>query len=368
MLTSILSLYFRKFVNSDAAVGFIFLVGYISAFLSNFYASRIVEHFQKRKTLLIALIIFTAIFAGFAVAQHSTVVLLLFAFYQFTLALFVLDVGLYIKHYSNLQVLAENSGKLGSSNSVGWIIGPLFGSLMASTFGFESVFLFSSATALAALMVFFFVRIEENSVHFHHTCSFFGNAKRFFKDSNLRKTYINNAGLGFIFSIWDFLPLMMLGIGATIPIIGMTKTLMGVTQSIFEYPIGMLADKQTGERKIFIVGYILAAIFTGMLGFVYDLHYFITFFFIAATGTAFLEMTRDSYFFRQMKESDIELISVYRTSDTLPYLVGQGLAILTLSFLPLRMWFILGGAIGLLFAVNAYFLKDLKDVTTKSTS
>ena len=143
---------------------------------------------------------------------------------------------------------------------------------------------------------------------------------------------------------------------------------MGVTQTIFEYPIGMLADKGNGERKIFVVGYVLAAIFTIMLGFVYDLHYFITFFFIAATGTSFLEMTRDSYFFRQMKESDIELLSVYRTSDTLPYLVGQGLAILTLSFLPLRMWFIIGGAIGLLFAVNAYFLKDLKDGTPKSTS
>lgn len=368
MLTSILALYFRQFVDSNAAVGCIFLVGYVSAFISNIYASHIVEHLQKRKTLLLAFIIFTVIFAGFAVAQHSTIVLLLFAVYQFTLALFVLDIGLYIKHYSNLRVLAENTGKLGSFSNIGWMIGPLLGSLIAATFGFEAVFLLSASVALIALLVFFFVRLEKDSVHFHHTHSFFGNAKRFFKDSNLRKTYINNAGLGFIFSIWDFLPLMMLGIGATIPIIGMTKTLMGVTQTIFEYPIGMLADKGTGERKIFVVGYVLAAIFTIMLGFVYDLHYFITFFFIAATGTSFLEMTRDSYFFRQMKESDIELLSVYRTSDTLPYLVGQGLAILTLSFLPLRMWFIIGGAIGLLFAVNAYFLKDLKDGTPKSTS
>ena len=53
------------------------------------------------------------------------------------------------------------------------------------------------------------------------------NLKFFFKDPNLRKTYINNAGLGFIYSIWDMLPLLMLKLGAALPIIGMTKTLMG---------------------------------------------------------------------------------------------------------------------------------------------
>ena len=72
-------------------------------------------------------------------------------------------------------------------------------------------------------------------------------------------------------------------------------------------------------------------------------------------------MTRDAYFFRQMPEREVELTAVYRTSDTLPYLVGQGLAILTLSFLPLKWWFVIGGTIGLvIFVANAWKLKELK--------
>lgn len=360
-LTAILPLYFRQFVNSDAQVGAIFFAGYLTAFFSNLYASRIIEHLKKRKSLILALACLTALFAAFAAVRHSALVFLLFAVYQFILSLFILDISLYIKHYSNFKVIAENEGKLGSFGNIGWLVGPLFGSLLADRFGFETVFFFSAAISLIALIAFFFIRIDKEEIHFPHTQPFAANIHRFFKDPNLRKTYINNAGLGFIYSIWDFLPLLMLSLGATIPIIGMTKTLMGVPQSIFEFPIGRMADKETGERRIFIVGYILAAAFTILLGFTNNLHWFIAFFFIAAVGTSFLEMTRDAYFFRQMPEREIELVSVYRTSDTLPYLVGQGLAILTLSFLPLKIWFILGGTIALVtFVANAWKLKELK--------
>lgn len=361
LLNAILPLYFRSFVDSDAAVGIIFVIGYASSCISNVYASRIIAHIKQRKSLLLALAVFTSVFLGFSIAKHSAIIFLLFAIYQFILALFVTDVSLYIKHYSDYKTIAENAGKLGSFANIGWFVGPFLGSLIADKYGFESVFILSAIIALIALFTFFFVRIGDEEVNVQHSRSFAGNLKYFFKDPNLRRTYINNAGLGFIFSIWDFLPLLMAKIGATVPIIGMTKSLMGVPQSIFEYPVGRLADKETGEKKLFIVGYIMAALFTLFLGFTTDLRVFITFFFIAATGTSLLEMTRDSYFFRQIKEKEVELISVYRTSDTLPYLVGQCLAILTLSLIPIEWWFIAGGSIAfIVFVSNAFRLKELK--------
>lgn len=361
VLTAILPIYFRQFVNSDAEVGMIFFVGYLAAFFSNLYSAHIIEQLKKRKSLLLALMLFTILFAFFTVAQHKALVFFLFAMYQFILSLFILDISLYLKHYSNYREIAENEGKLGAFGNIGWLVGPLLGSLIADKFGFEAVFLFSAAVSLIALTTFFFIRLGHEEIRFPHRRPFASNVKLFFADANLRKTYLNNAGLGFIYSIWDFLPLLMLKIGATIPIIGMTKTLMGVPQSIFEFPVGQMADKETGERKIFIVGYALAAIATLLLGFTTNLPVFITIFFLAAIGTSFLEMTRDSYFFRQIKEKEIELVSVYRTSDTLPYLVGQGLAIAMLSFFPIEWWFAIGGIIAtIIFLPNAYRLKELK--------
>lgn len=360
LLTAIFPLYLRQFVDSDSKVGLIFFIGYMAALVSKCYASWIIEHFKKRKALIIALAAFTILFAVFATVSHAAIVLPLFAVYQFVLALFIFDVSLYIKHYSNFKTIAENEGKLGTFSNIGWILGPILGSIIALKFGFAAAFFASAFVSLVALFVFFFVRLSNEETHFIHSRPFASNVKLFFKDPNLRKTYINNAGLGFIYSIWDLLPLLMVKLNAGLAIIGMTKTLMGIPQSVFEYPIGVMADKETGERKIFVVGYLLAALFTMFLGFTTDLKLFIVFFFIAAIGSSFLEMTRDSYFYRQVPEKEVELISVYRTSDALPYLIGQGFAALTLAFLPIELWFIIGGAVAICFAVNAYWLKELK--------
>ncbi|MFA6521666.1 MAG: MFS transporter [Candidatus Gracilibacteria bacterium] len=358
VLTAILPLYFRKFVDSDAAVAMIFFVGYFAAFVSNIYSARIIEHLKKRKSLILALALFTLTFVLYTTVKHTAAIFFVFALYQFILSLFIMDVSLYIKHYSNYKTIAENAGKLGSFSNIGWLVGPLLGGLIADKFGFEAVFYLSSAICTVALFVFFFIRLSHEEIHIPHSRPFAANIKRFFKDPNLRKTYLNNMGIGFIFSIWDFLPLLMMKLGATITIIGLTKTLMGVPQAIFEYPLGQVADKETGEKKLFIIGYSLMALFTILLGFTTNLRVFIIFFFIAAIGSSFIEMTRDSYFFRQMPEKEVELISVYRTSDTLPYIIGQALAITIITILPIEWWFIIGGAMSFLFVINAFKLKD----------
>lgn len=359
-LTAIFPIYFRQFVASDAAVSFIYFIGYCAATLSSLYSSYIIEHLRKRKSLIIALLTFTILFAAFAVIAESVTVFIVFAFYQFILSLFILDISLYIKHYSNFQLIAENAGKLGSFSNIGWLVGPFLGALIADRFSLEAAFLVSAVISLIALVTFFFVRLShEEMVVIPHERSFAKNIKHFFRNQNLRRTYINTMGLGVIYSIWDMLPLLMLHINAPLPVIGMTKTLMGVPQAIFEFPIGRMADRETGERKIFIIGYTLLAVFTALLGFTENLRLFITFFFIAAIGSSFVEMTRDSYFFRQMKEENIELVSVYRTSDTLPFMVGQGLAAASLLFIPIEWWFFIGGCLGMFFVFNAYRLKEL---------
>lgn len=364
LLSGVLAIYFRQFVHSDAAVGFIFFIGYGAAMISNYYSGRIIEHLKKRKALMMALLIFTILFALLAFLRDSALIIFLFGLYQFILSLFIMDIGLYVKHYSNLKTLASNTGKLGSFGNIGWIFGPLLGSLIVDRYGFPTLFLASSMLSAIALAIFLSIRLSHEEIHFPHARPFAKNIKLFFRDTNLRRTYMNNAGLGFIYSIWDFLPLLMTHIGATLPVIGMTKTLMGVPQSIFEFPFGQMADRETGERKLFLIGYSLAVVGTLLLGITKDLRLFIVVFFLAAVGTAFLEMTRDSYFFRQIPEREIELISVYRTSDTLPCLVGQGLAVLTLSFLPLSWWFTIGAVLCIGFIINAYYLKEYAPAIT----
>lgn len=364
MISGISALFFRQFVDSDAAVGTIFFVGYLVATIGNSFNSYLIEILKRRKALVLALALFTVSFGLFTVVTNYTAILFLFGCYQFALALFITDISLYIKHYSNLHTIAGNAGKMGAFGNIGWLIGPFFGSLIAAKFGFATVYLISAMFSSLALFIFFFHRLDDDHVVVHHSQSFFRNILSFFKKENLRRTYINKIGVGFVYSIWDLLPLLMTSIGASVPVIGMTRSMMGVPQSVFEYPLGTLADKQTGERRLAILGYLIMGIFTMLLGFTGNLRLFITFFFIASIGTTFLEMTSDSYFFRQIKEKDVEAVSVYRTADSVPFLVGQGLAVLCLSFMSLKVWFITGGLITTLFALNAYRMREFKKKVT----
>ena len=172
ILTAVFPLYLRQITGSDAGVSMVFIIGYSAALISKFYSSRLIEHLKKRKTLIFALATFTILFAAFGFVSHAAIVLPLFAVYQFILALFIFDVGLYIKHYSNFKTIAENEGKLGSFSNIGWIIGPLLGSIIAVKFGFQAAFLTSSFVSLMALFIFFFVRLSHEEIHFAHDKSF----------------------------------------------------------------------------------------------------------------------------------------------------------------------------------------------------
>lgn len=363
ILTPVMPLFFKQFVTNDSHVSMIFAGGYAVALVSHMFSDRIVARLHKRRTLFLVLAAFTLCSLLFTQINHTATVVLMFGVYQFLLALFIMDVSLYIKHYSRSHTLAENEGKLGSFGNIGWLVGPLLGGLLAARYNFEVVFLVSSCISFLALISFYFSHRpgeqEKHTISVQSEKSFKENAREFMRDPNLRRTYLNNAGLGFIYSMWDMLPVLMLKIGATLPIIGLTKALMGVPLTVFEYPIGQLADKRTGERRIFIWGYGLAATCTFLLGFTSNLRLFITIFFVAAVGVAMLEMTRDSYFFRQIKERQLGFVGVYRTSDALPYLVGQLCAVIILSFVAIEWWFIIGGGASLLFVLNAYRLRDL---------
>lgn len=360
MLTSLVALHFRRFVDSDAMVSFIFFCGYLASAAASLFSSRIIERLKRGRTLLLVTMGISAVFSVYAFIAHTPLLLLAHAIYQFLMGLFITDISLYIKHYSNYRTLALNQGKLGSLGNLGWLIGPIIGAILAEKTSIETVFLVSSFITIIGLVVIFFSHLEETHERIQHPQPLAAGIKHFFKSPLRARSYAVGAGIGFIHSLWDLLPLLMAKLNASLAVIGLARSLMGLNQSLFEYPLGRLAARETGERRLLIVGYILAGAGTIALGLSTNLKLFITFFFIASLGTAAIERMRDSYFFRLVSERDVAAISVYRTCDSLPFVIGQGLAVALLSIVSVHGWFIIGGALTLLFALQAYRLKELK--------
>lgn len=101
---------------------------------------------------------------------------------------------------------------------------------------------------------------------------------------------------------------------------------------VFEYPIGIIADKHIGEKEMMALGFMILAICSatmfnmitaGVIGWMVVM-------FISRLGASLVEVTTESYFFKQVKGHDSNLISLFRLMRPLATLAGALIGSLTL--------------------------------------
>jgi hypothetical protein len=62
--------------------------------------------------------------------------------------------------------------------------------------------------------------------------------------------------------------------------------------------------------------------------------------FMTRVGASFVEVTTESYFFKQTKSNDAQIISFFRITRPLAYVLGALLASLSLLYLPFNLLFL----------------------------
>lgn len=157
-----------------------------------------------------------------------------------------------------------------------------------------------------------------------------------------------------------YVPLYLFSEGVSWQIIGTISALSVLPYLVLEIPLGTLADRAWGEKEItlaglFITGGSLVLMSTTPLSefIVWTLWYL-----LANVGGALIEVGTESYFFKQVTESDADLIGAFRMLRPLGGLGAPLLAALTLPFVGLAGVFAVFGAALLLGLVP---LKDLTD-------
>lgn len=123
--------------------------------------------------------------------------------------------------------------------------------------------------------------------------------------------------------------------------IGTLIAIGAVAYIIFEFPIGWLADNKTGEKEMMAIGFLILALSVGAIGFMgmYGFIGWAVLFFISRIGCSFIEVTTESYFFKQTKGHDGNLMSLFRMTRPAANLVGALLGSLCLLFLPFSLIF-----------------------------
>lgn len=131
---------------------------------------------------------------------------------------------------------------------------------------------------------------------------------------------------------------------------------------VFEYPIGIVADKYLGEQEMMSIGFLILAITTASIGVVGggSILAFMLLMFINRLGASLVEVTTESYFFKQIDGSDASLMSIFRLLRPAANVAGAVLGAFFLAFLSFELFFIIGGFILTLGVFIPRYLTDTK--------
>lgn len=362
LLFPVLVIYIKQIVHTDANTSLVLTLSYLLAIPSNIFSSQIIRHFQKKKALLLSLVFLAVTLFLFTLFTHVAYLVLIFGLYTFFLTLLNFNLTLYVRHVSTKKNLASNEGIAGAINNIGWMIGPILGGYLGQQFGVQWVFLLSGVTILAALFLIKGVSlfkedflIPDRKIKFYKPIPFFAIIRKFLTNTDLIRAYFNSFGLRFLYAGWGLMPLFLQELGMEMRVIGLLSGTIALPWVILEYPIGWKADK-IGEKKFIVPGFLGVSLLTFLFGFAKSGWILGILWFIGVIFTTFIEMTSESYAFRILKEKGVEMVSLYRTADSLPYAIAPFIAFLVLRFFPLPIWFIVLGGLMILFFINSLSL------------
>lgn len=131
---------------------------------------------------------------------------------------------------------------------------------------------------------------------------------------------------------------------------------------VFEWPIGIIADRFIGEKEIMAIGFLVLAISVSWVSFLTatTILPWMILLFMTRVGASMVEATTEIYFFKHANGDDADTISFFRLLRPLAAVAGALLGSAALLYLPFNLIFVVLGFVmipGIFFTMN---LKDTK--------
>jgi MFS family permease len=142
--------------------------------------------------------------------------------------------------------------------------------------------------------------------------------------------------------------------------IGMIFTIMLLPFIFIEFPIANLEDKKYGEQEFLVLGFVIMGISTIFLSFITaaSVVAWATILFITRIGASLVEVSCEGYFFKHVHQDKPNIISLFRITRPLSFIISPLLAALALQFIPFQYTFIM---IGGLMILGVHYSLNLRD-------
>ena len=246
--------------------------------------------------------------------------------------------------------------------SAGVLLGPFLSMKLVAMTGFSGLFI-ATLVLNCLMLVVALVGLKGVNGKFRGKLTVQDIGLKVLTNKNVFNIYLISLALEAFYALMIvYTPLYLLGRGLSWQQIGIAFTVMLVPFVVLEYPIGFLADEKFGEKEMLIGGLLIMGLASSVIFFVTSNSVFVwsAILLLTRVGAATVETLRDSYFYKKIDGRDVDLISFFRTTRAVAYLLATGISAMLLIVAPMKYVFLMIGALVLLGLYPAFKLEDNK--------
>ena len=361
VLIYVMSSYF-KLATGTESVGIFYAVAYTIFLITLLNLHKLVRLWGKSNVFYFSLLakILVLIFLIFNDPSKLSVLLLMLYMILGNIEWVAMDV--IVESFSVDKLSGRIRGLYLTIINAGFLFGPFVAAYILGKMDFYGIFVFS---LIFNCFVFVFALICFRNINhkFEQKLKVFDVIKKVVARKNILRIYYISFVLEFFYALMIiYMPIYLRDLGYSWENIGWIFTAMLMPFVLVQYPMGILADKKTGEKEFLIFSIIIMAISTIAIYFIGTGTVFIWVLVLFATrvGAALIEILRDSYFFKKIDATDVDVINFFRTSLPVAYIAATTLSSFVLFFLPIKFAFILTGLVVLSALYLAFKLTDNK--------
>ncbi|MFA5889285.1 MAG: MFS transporter [Candidatus Paceibacterota bacterium] len=356
------STYLNNFF-SETQISSLYIIGSIINTLFLLYASRILEKIGIYKFATYSIIIEFFATLGLAVSTTPFLIGLYFLIHLITISLILFNMDVFIEDVSKDDSL---TGSIRATyltvTNITIVIAPSLIALLL----FKNIYSFVYIASCLFLipLYYFFRRLKKVKTPTIQHIKIKETLSEYIKNKNLYNIFVSNFLLQLFYAYMVvYVPLYLEKyIGFSWSEIGIMFTIMLLPFVLFELPIGELADDKYGEKEFLTVGFVIMGLATLFISFLTVKVFWMwaLLLFITRIGASFVEISSESYFFKQVGPEKSDVVSFFRMSRPLSFIIAPLLATLTLQFISFQYIFILVGALMVLGTKYSLALRDTK--------
>jgi MFS family permease len=334
------SSFLAKFFSTNM-VSLLFILGSVGNILLFLAVLKLQKRYGNRIFFFLFLVVELISVLGLALASSPFTLALLFITFESASMMILYSLDLFLEDKSPEKYTGVIRGIYLTLASAALVLSPLMITLFAPDGEFARLYLFSALclTPLFAIGVVSFGKFKDGREHFSHL-----PLVSWFKHKNLRRVTLVRLTLNIFYSFMViYMPIYLHGtIGFAWTDLSIIFTIMLLPFVLFQVPIGQLADRWCGEKEMMTLGLFIMGTMLLIMPFIQtpSITLWAVVLFLSRIGASMIEETSESYFFKQVDKHNLGMISIFRITWPLGFILGPIFVVLALWSLPFTAIFL----------------------------